>query len=297
MSGRHEIKAAASENPPYPVPDSRTTDCPREAVAYSYDGSFSGFLCCVFVSWRRRGIPCAVCRDDAGELPLFAVRRVRGEAEKAAWTADFIREKAGEDVLAFLRRAFLTSLAEKELCMLRFLPLACEKGPAVLDMLADERVFTLYKAVLRRSKEAEKYRGFLRFSQYRGVLLAAIAPENFILCSLGRHFKERLPNERFLIYDRAHQSAFVYSGGQERLFKAGDFTPPEFDEEEKAYRRLWRIFYDNIAVGDRENQRARASRLPKRYRSEMTEFQEDSPPSFEIPAASVLQTAFSGARQ
>ncbi|MDR2005854.1 MAG: TIGR03915 family putative DNA repair protein [Acidaminococcales bacterium] len=284
MFDQVNVKPARPKTRPSGGPLRRFAGCPQKAVVYSYDGSFSGFLCCVFTGWRRREIPCAVCREPAGELPLFTVRRVHGEAEKAARTANFIREKLGGEILSFLRRAFLTALAGKELYMLRFLQLVCEKGPQALYMLADERVLTLYKAVLRRSKEAEKYRGFLRFSRYRGVLLAVIEPENFILRLLGRHFKERLPDERFLIYDRAHQAAFIYSGGQERLFKAGDFTPPKFDEEEKACRRLWRIFYNTVAIKDKENRRACASRLPKRYRAQMTEFQDDNPAGEESPA-------------
>ncbi|MDR3348882.1 MAG: TIGR03915 family putative DNA repair protein [Acidaminococcales bacterium] len=285
MHSREDVKpkAAQPKNRPPGAFARRFADCPQKAVVYSYDGSFSGFLCCAFASWRRREIPCAVCREPAYALPLFAVRQVRRDAEKADWTANFIRENLGGEVLRFLRRAFLTCLDGKELCMLRFLQLACEKGPPVLEMLADERVLILYKAVLRRDKEAERYRGFLRFSQYRGVLLAVIEPENFILRLLGRHFRERLPNERFLIYDRAHRSAFVYSGAQERLFEAGDFIPPEFDEAEKAYRRLWRIFYDNVTIKSRENRRAYASRLPQRYRPQMTEFQEDRPAKEEAP--------------
>jgi hypothetical protein len=41
------------------------------------------------------------------------------------------------------------------------------------------------------------------------------------------------------------------------------------------YRRLWRIFYNSVAIKERENLRARAARVPERYRAAMPEFQGD----------------------
>ena len=35
-------------------------------VAYCYDGSFAGFLCCVFESYARREIPAEVCPPEEG---------------------------------------------------------------------------------------------------------------------------------------------------------------------------------------------------------------------------------------
>ena len=40
-------------------------------------------------------------------------------------------------------------------------------------------------------------------------------------------------------------------------------APP--DETEKRYRRLWRCFYDTIAIRERENPKLRMSHMPKRF--------------------------------
>ena len=37
-------------------------------VAYRYDGSFAGFLCCVFESYARHEIPSEVCPPEEGQL-------------------------------------------------------------------------------------------------------------------------------------------------------------------------------------------------------------------------------------
>lgn len=41
-------------------------------VAYCYDGSFAGFLCCVFESYARREIPAEVCPPEEGQLNFSA---------------------------------------------------------------------------------------------------------------------------------------------------------------------------------------------------------------------------------
>ena len=36
-------------------------------VAYRYDGSFAGFLCCVFESYARHEIPSEICPPEEGQ--------------------------------------------------------------------------------------------------------------------------------------------------------------------------------------------------------------------------------------
>ena len=58
-------------------------------------------------------------------------------------------------------------------------------------------------------------------------------------------------------------------------------APP--GQEELDFRRLWRQFYDTVAIEGRYNPRCRMTHMPKRYWAHMTEFQaEDGQPS---PAA------------
>ena len=55
------------------------------------------------------------------------------------------------------------------------------------------------------SGELEKLRGFVRFSDYNGVLGSEIEPKNRVLPLLRRHFCDRYANESFFIYDRTHK--------------------------------------------------------------------------------------------
>ena len=63
------------------------------------------------------------------------------------------------------------------------------------------------------------------------------------------------------------------------------------DETEAQYRRLWRRFYDTIAIRERENPRLRMSHMPKRFWGTLTEFQEESatPGKASPPAAQTVR--------
>ena len=52
-------------------------------VAYCYDGSFAGFLCCVFESYARREIPAEVCPPEEGQLNFFGARDIPTDPQRA----------------------------------------------------------------------------------------------------------------------------------------------------------------------------------------------------------------------
>ena len=43
-------------------------------TAYRYDGSFQGFLCCVFESFARHELPAAIHPPEEGQTSLFGIR-------------------------------------------------------------------------------------------------------------------------------------------------------------------------------------------------------------------------------
>ena len=52
-------------------------------VAYRYDGSFAGFLCCVFESYARHEIPSEICPPEEGQLNLFGARGILTGLQRA----------------------------------------------------------------------------------------------------------------------------------------------------------------------------------------------------------------------
>ena len=250
-------------------------------IIYQYDGSFDGLLCCIFESYTQKELPTAICCDEAEEWSLFEIRAVVTDPVHAQRIARSLR-KLSPDVLPLLRRTFLTCLPEKELAIYRFVAKLYREGASFLTRLSDETYQPLLRAVRNLATEVEHLRGFLRFSDYGGMLGAEIEPKNRVLPLLRGHFCERCHDEAFFIYDRTHREALLYANGRSRIVPLDDFQSAPPSAEEIAYRRLWRQFYDSVAIRERENEKLRMNRMPKRYRSHMTEFRRDDsvlPPS------------------
>lgn len=249
-------------------------------IIYQYDGSFDGLLCCIYESYTQKERPTAIICDEDAAPCLFEVRTVPTERAHAERVSRSLR-KLSPDVLSFLRRVFLTCLPDKEVAIYRFVAKLYREGPTYLSRLSDDAYQPLLRAVRHMSTEVEHLRGFVRFSVYDGVLSAEIEPKNRVLPLLRGHFCDRYYNESFFLYDRTHHEALLCSGGISRIVPLDSFEAAPPDAEEANYRKLWKCFYDTIAIRERENPRLRMTHMPKRYWSTMTEFQEsdEAPPA------------------
>ncbi|MEF2967023.1 TIGR03915 family putative DNA repair protein [Paenibacillus sp. M1] len=249
-------------------------------AAYSYDGSFDGLLTCVFESYERKEELVAISSDGDPQYTLFGTRTVETSAEKAARVYKAIGATISPSAQELVRLGFLTCAPQKELLIYRFLRLGFKRGGAVMNMLTDDTVHRLRKAVQQLNSESRTLMGFLRFSVYGDVLVAEIEPKNHVLPTLAPHFCDRYRNESFMIYDRTHGQALMYRPDATHEQKVSivdveELILPETGEQEQAYRRLWKQFYHTAAIRERINPRARMSHMPKRYWAHLTEMQQD----------------------
>lgn len=255
-------------------------------IIYYYDGSFDGFLSCVFDSYAHKEIPAGFSSGEDEIYSLFDSRTVPtdpGHAERVLRKAAALSPEA----TVLLRRGFLTCLPEKELHLYRLVAKLLREGPRFLRNRSDETLYPVMKAVQHLNGEVHLLKGFVRFSELGGVLGGEIEPKNQVLPVLGGHFCARFHNERFFLYDRTHREALFHVPGRSAIRPLADFQMAPPDETEARYRLLWKRFYDTIAIRERENPRLRMSHMPKRYWGTMTEFQGEDYFKPQTPPASV----------
>ena len=249
-----------------------------QQVCFDYDGSYPGFLTCVFESYAHREEAVCFTSPEEDRLTLWPERHVDTDQAKAERVYRSL-DKLGREGKALAVRGFLTCLPDRELWLWRLLRLGYARGPAFTRDLTDPTVDTVRKAVLHLNSEAHKYTGFVRFSQYQGVLAGEIEPKNRVLPLLRPHFCARYSGERFVIYDHTHREALFYQPGRWAIVPLDRFGVAAPDQAELDYRRLWRRFYDTIAIEERRNPKCRMTHMPKRYWNTMTEFQTDPAPA------------------
>ena len=239
-----------------------------------YDGSFAGFLTCVFQAYARREEPVRFSTPEEAQAALWPERRVETDRDKARRVYRSLGPRLGAEGKRLVTYGFLTCMEEKELRLWRLMKLGYQNGPAFTRALADPEIAAVWKAVGHLTEEAHLLKGFARFSELEGVLVGEIEPKNRVLPLLRPHFCARLPGENFALYDRTHKELLLARPGKWAILPAEDFVPGPAGEEELDCRRLWRQFYHIIAIEGRYNPRCRMTHMPKRYWSVMTEFQD-----------------------
>lgn len=254
-------------------------------LAYRYDGTFDGFLTCVYESYLHKEIPSMVLGPAQMQSLLFAPREIETDADIARRVAQALAGKVSADFAAFVERAFLTNLPGKEVAMLRLCRMGLRSGAGVLDDLANDTVSKLTKAVLCLGHEAHLFTGFVRFQDAGGALVAQIEPKNRVLPLMASHFADRFASETILIYDKTHREALVAQNRRARVvpLEALEVDPP--DETERRFRALFRKFYQTIAIRERTNPVCQRGHMPLRYRGQMPEQQSGQDVAFALPPA------------
>ena len=246
-------------------------------IVFQYDGTYDGFLCCIYESYVHKEFPIAFCSDEEC-WSLYEVRSVQTNRQHAQRILRSI-VKRSPDAADLLRRAFLTCLEDKELHLYALVKKLYQEDPSFLRNRSDPICYPIFKALRHMSGELEKLRGFVRFTDYDGVLGGEIEPKNRVLPLLRRHFCDRYANEKFFLYDRTHREILVYSQGKSRIFPLDELQLNAPDEREVHYRTLWKRFFETVAIKERCNPRCQNTFLPKRYRGTMTEFLPTKPPA------------------
>ena len=146
-------------------------------VIYHYDGSFEGFLSCVFASYAHKESPAGFCSGEDLLYSFYDTRTVSTNPEHAARVWRKIAALSPE-AAALLRRGLLTCLPEKELYLYRLLAKLLRDGPGFLGNRSDETLYPVLRAVQHLNGEVHLLKGFVRFSDLGGVLGGEIEPKN-----------------------------------------------------------------------------------------------------------------------
>ena len=243
-------------------------------IAYRYDGTFAGFLTCVWDAMEGNIEPAAFLLSGGGAT-LWETREPAPDQGRARRLYSALARRVSPEFQKMIARGFLTCLPEKELDLLALIRRGLREGDRVRLDLSDPVIARVNLALTKMWTEWDHLKGFVRFSDLDGFLVGEIEPKNRVLPLLRPHFCDRMYNETFLLYDRAHREALVHRPGQWAIVPMESFRMAAPSAEEAQYRRLWKRFYDTIEIKERRNPRLRMSNMPKRYWETMTEFQDE----------------------
>lgn len=242
-------------------------------MIFTYDGTFDGLLTCIHGYYYIEKVT-EIFDLHTYQPQLFSeVMHIETDIKKAETVYQSIMSQLSEETYWDIYRTFLSNDENKDIYILRYLITAFKMGYQINLLHAHHDTLPVRKISRQVGYEKHRFMGLLRFSELEGVLYAKFEPDHNILVLLGEHFSDRLSNERFVIHDVKRNQAIFSNHGE---WVISDFElkdPIEYSEKELMYQRLWKGYFESIAIEARKNLKLQQSFVPIKYRKHILEFQ------------------------
>lgn len=246
---------------------------------YTYDGTFQGLLSLVYERFRRKEYAGSIGKRESGLL--FEGEYVETCPEWSERVYRKIEETGGRGIMNKLLMAFLSEKKgiEDEIFNYIYGVIRSRKN---IERSYIKSVEAVDKAVYRLSREAHKFKGFVRFRRLTDdTYYAVIEPEGNVLPLIAGHFIGRFADQNFVIHDVVREIALVYSA-REKVSEIKRLTGVDekllnyektdlLHEEEEEYIDLWRTFFQSVSIEGRENLRCQRNFMPKKYWKNLVE--------------------------
>lgn len=187
--------------------------------------------------------------------------------------------KIDQNIFKLIYYAYLSANENKELIIYYFLLNYYKFGIKVIYLRNLKCVNMIYKISKHVSNETHKLKGFLRFRLINNEFLyAEMEPVNNILELVTKHFINRLKNEYFMIHDKKRNLISFYNQKNYYIRNESEINIQDFNisSEEILYQKMWKSFFNIIAIKERTNKKVQQNFMPKRYWRYLTEMREDN---------------------
>lgn len=257
---------------------------------YLYDGTFEGLLCCVYAHYYEAKAEGIFTREVYQQDMLREFTIIETDGTKATRVYEAIRDKISAETLRRVYAVYLSSEANREMKILNYVTLGFRMGHRVNLLHAAAAVFDVQQAEQKVYAEKHRYLGILRFSviradrsrelapgvqeQGREVLYARLEPDHDIVELMAPHFADRYKNDPFILHDIGREKAVFAQGGHWYVSELGREAWTELAPGELEYRKLWKQYFETIAIKERTNPACQKRCMPVRYWKHLTEFQQ-----------------------
>ena len=168
-------------------------------ISCQYDGTYPGFLSCVFDCYVNREEPVEFRTPEDMCCSLYPLRTVETDEAHAQRVYRSFAGKLGREGRELAVRGFLTCLPDKELALLTLIRRGLREGDRVRLDLSDPVMARVNLALAKMWTEWDHLKGFVRFSDLDGVLVGEIEPKNRVLPLLAGHFAARYSGEQIVL--------------------------------------------------------------------------------------------------
>ncbi len=251
-------------------------------MQYLYDGTYTGWLTCVFESFERKEADAEPAIHNAPSADLFrGTRTIITDNAKAKRVYDGLCHKLTHQRAADFFRAFLSEDPQAHTAAFRIIRQVFTGNAAMLENYGDTDVLYFAQTLKKVSRERHRMKAFIRFRKSSdGLYFSVVEPDFNVLPMIARFFRDRYADQRWLIYDARRRYGLLYdlqsvsevalTHNEKETLTAGTVSIA-LDEKETLYQQLWQQYFKSTSIASRKNTRLHLQHVPKRYWKYLTE--------------------------
>ncbi len=245
-------------------------------ITYTYDGTFDGFLTCVYEGYYNKLKPEDIVAQKRFEPDLLTEEiYIPTDYEKSSKVFLAVKTKISAEALQKVFHVHLSEVKGSEMLLLNYLKLAFKIGKDIDLHLHIDTVRETLALERKVTWEAVRMLGFIRFEAIaENMYYSQIEPDHNIISLTADHFAERLSNQNWIIHDIRRETACIYNRERwmivaltredgKKLLARNNFY---------LYENLWKDYFETIAIQERKNIKAQKGHMPSRYWNNLTEF-------------------------
>mgnify|MGYP003675838433 FL=1 len=240
-----------------------------------YDGSFDGFLTCVFQVYDLKLKQVIIQKDSESQASLFGKQNVvAADPVKADRVWKGLGKKTSNAGRLRIYYGFLSEKQWVENLLLRYIQYIFESSLPVDSDFSNPDVLELSKVAKSVGREKHRMEAFVRFRLTKdGLYFATIEPDFDVLPLISKHFKSRYADQKWVIYDLKRNYGLYYDLDRVEIinltlpegFDASKTSPDYFAVEEIEFQTLWKDYFESTNIPSRKNIKLHVRHVPKRY--------------------------------
>ncbi len=245
-----------------------------------YDGSFDGFLCCVFMVYDQNIADPIIRKESQTNNQLFTItKQVTTEESKAKRVWKGFRTKTTTTEQRDFFKAFLSEVKGVENTLLSYMKNTFNKKASTAIDFSNKDVLKINQVARMVGREKHRMEAFVRFQLTKdNMYVATVAPDFNVLPLITHHFKDRYADQKWLIFDTKRSYGIYHdlvsvetitfeniSGINTKAIKKS------YKDTEIDFQKLWSVYYNNVNIKSRKNSKLHLQHVPKRYWKYLTE--------------------------
>lgn len=246
------------------------------------EDSIDGIFTAIYMAWEEgtshTDISCIFDAKNFNYSFFETYTYVKADCNISNKVIRSIQQKLGDYVYSIIFRVINSNEPSKASIVYHSLQKLFKHGKEYINNIHDKFIYDLFKIDRKVSNEAAFYREIIRFNENAsGLLLARIEPDNNIIYMLTDHFADRLHCEDFVIYDIKRNFCYIHTANGKNLFyndsDSGLYNKiNSYSDYDIKCQKLWKSFFNSIAIKERINPELQRNMLPVKYRKYLSEF-------------------------